>query len=65
MVVSTLISTLFVVLIGWTVMAPLAIVPVWRLLRQSGRTHSLSLFLLIPYVGFVAVLMILQRSAAD
>lgn len=65
MVVSTLISTLFIILVGWVVMAPLVIIPVWRLLRQSGRSPLLSLVLLIPYAGFLAVVMVLQRRAVD
>lgn len=65
MVVSTLISTLFIILVGWAAMGPLVIIPVWRLLRQSGRNPLLSLVLLVPYAGFLSVVMILRRPAAD
>lgn len=65
MVVSMLISTLFVILAGWVVLAPLAIPAVWRLLRRSGRNPLLSLVLLVPYAGIPAVLLILQRPAVD
>ncbi|WP_448187857.1 hypothetical protein [Azospirillum sp. sgz301742] len=65
MVVSTLISTLFVILLSWAVMAPLVIAAAWRLLRATGRNPLLSLLLLVPYAGFLAVLVILRQPDID
>ena len=58
---SDLIALLFLVLLGWVMMAPIIIIPCWHLCRRSGYSPLLSLLLLIPYFGFVALVMMLQR----
>lgn len=56
---STLISSLFLVLLGWALLAPLAIPAAWRMLVEAGRSGWLSLLLLVPYAGLVALMLIL------
>jgi len=60
---STLISVLFMLLLAWALLAPLAVPAAWRVLRSEGRSGWLSLLLFVPYAGFVALLLILQRPA--
>ncbi len=59
---STLISILFIVLLGWALLAPLAIPAAWRMLRRQGRSGWPSLLLLVPYLGMVALMLILQGA---
>ena len=51
---------LTVVLLGWLLMAPLIIPPCWQLCRRRGYSPPLSLLLLIPYLGFVILVLLLQ-----
>ncbi|WP_207477688.1 DUF805 domain-containing protein [Arenibaculum pallidiluteum] len=58
---STLISLLFLLLLGWVLLAPLAVPAAWRLLRSEGRNGWYALLLFVPYAGFLALLLILQK----
>lgn len=56
-VLSALISLSLVVLAGWSVMAPLIVIPVWRIFRRAGVVPWWSLAVLFPVVGlFIAAL---------
>jgi hypothetical protein len=59
-----LISGLFVILLGWAILAPLAIPVAWRMLRLRGGSGWPALSLLLPYVGMVAVLVLLGTPRA-
>lgn len=59
---STLISILFIVLLGWALLAPLAIPAAWRMLRQRGRSGWPALMLLVPYLGMLALILMLQSA---
>lgn len=56
---------LIVVLLGWLLMAPLIIPACWQLCRRSGHSPTLSLLLLIPYLGFVILVLLLQSSRSN
>ncbi|UEM24835.1 hypothetical protein JL100_034410 (plasmid) [Skermanella mucosa] len=56
---SALIALMLVVLLGWLLMTPLIIPPCWLLCRRWGYPPALSLWLVVPYIGFVALLVIL------
>jgi hypothetical protein len=56
---------LIVVLLGWLLMAPLIIPPCWQLCRRWGYRPTLSLLLLIPYVGFVILILLLQSPRSN
>jgi hypothetical protein len=58
---ASFISMLIIVMLGWLFMAPLIIAPCWQLCRRWGYAPTLSLLLLIPYVGFVALVLLLQN----
>jgi hypothetical protein len=60
-----LISMLLIVMLGWLFMAPLIIPPCWQLCRRWGHSPSLSLLLLIPYVGFVILILLLQSPRSN
>lgn len=47
------------VLIEWLVVAILAIIPTWRILRKAGFIPALSLLLIVPLFGGLCVIMIL------
>jgi hypothetical protein len=54
-----------IVLLGWLLMAPLIIPACWQLCRRSGYSPALSLLLLIPYVGFVILILLLQSPRSN
>ena len=56
---------LLIVFLGWLVMAPLIIPACWQLCRRWGYAPTLSLLLLIPYAGFVALVLLLQTPRTD
>ena len=58
---SSLISALFIVLFGWVIAGPLMIPAGWRMARDGGRSSWLALLLLVPCVGFLAFIFVLQR----
>ena len=62
---STFISMLLIVMLGWLFMAPLIIPPCWQLCRRWGYSPTLSLLLLIPYAGFVILVLLLQSPRTD
>ena len=49
---ATILASIFV---GWVVMIPLIIYPVWRILRRYGRSPALSLLLLVPVAGILVL----------
>ena len=56
---------LVAVLLGWLLMAPLIIPPCWQLCRRWGYSPALSLLLLIPYAGFVILILLLQNPRSN
>ncbi|MGF7211111.1 hypothetical protein GGE65_005727 [Skermanella aerolata] len=46
-------------------MAPLIIPPCWQLCRRWGYAPALSLLLLIPYLGFVILILLLQSPRSN
>ncbi|KJB93295.1 hypothetical protein N826_17950 [Skermanella aerolata KACC 11604] len=62
---STFISMLIFVILGWLLMAPLIIPPCWQLCRRWGYAPALSLLLLIPYLGFVILILLLQSPRSN
>ena len=58
---SALIALMLLVLLGWLLMVPLIIPPCWLLCRRWGHPPALSLWLVVPYIGLVAFLMILLQ----
>jgi hypothetical protein len=61
----TFISILLIVMLGWLIMAPIIIPACWRLCRRWGYAPTLSLLLLIPYAGFVALVLLLRNPRPD
>ena len=56
---------LIVVMLGWLLMAPLIIPACWHLCRRWGYAPTLSLLLLIPYAGFVILILLLQSPRSN
>jgi len=49
-------------LITWIIVTVITVVPFWRVMTRVGIAPALSLLLLIPGVGFLAVLFVIAYS---
>jgi hypothetical protein len=50
---------LLIELIVQTFVSLLLVFPLWRIFNRAGKNPALSLFILIPYIGFLIVPLIL------
>jgi hypothetical protein len=62
---SVVITGLLITLLFMVALQPFAIPAAWRLFGLEGRSPPWALLLLIPYLGIIAVLVLLQRPGPD
>lgn len=54
---------LFVLVIGHLLVALILIIPTWRICTRAGFSGALSLFHLVPVIGWLIVMAVLAFSA--